>query len=49
VTSAPFVVSEVGEWAVEFVEPRTALEGEGVDVTVATPGGGEAGVDAPGD
>ena len=44
-TSALFVVSEEGYWAEECVEPLTALEREDVDVTVATPSGGEPVVD----
>jgi putative intracellular protease/amidase len=45
VTSALFVVSEEGYWAEECVEPLTTLESAGVDVTVATPSGGEPVVD----
>ncbi|QLD90273.1 DJ-1/PfpI family protein [Natronomonas salina] len=44
-TSALFVVSEEGYWAEECIEPLTTLESEGVDVTVATPSGGEPVVD----
>ena len=44
-TSALFVVSEEGYWAEECVEPLTTLETAGVDVTVATPSGGEPVVD----
>ena len=40
-SSALFVVSEEGYWAEECVEPLTTLETDGVDVTVATPSGGE--------
>ncbi|WP_058365725.1 DJ-1/PfpI family protein [Haloparvum sedimenti] len=37
--SALFVVSEEGYWAEECIEPLSALESAGVDVTVATPSG----------
>ncbi|MFT4885451.1 MAG: putative intracellular protease/amidase [Natronomonas sp.] len=44
-TSALFVVSEEGYWGEECVEPLTTLEDAGVDVTVATPTGGEPVID----
>jgi putative intracellular protease/amidase len=44
-SSALFVVSEAGYWAEECVEPLTTLETDGVDVTVATPSGGQPVVD----
>ena len=44
-TSALFVVSEEGYWGEECVEPLTTLTDAGVDVTVATPTGGEPVVD----
>ena len=44
-TTALFVVSEEGYWGEECVEPLTALEGAGVDVTVATPTGSPPMVD----
>jgi putative intracellular protease/amidase len=43
--SALFVVSEEGYWGEECVEPLTALEDAGVDVTVATPTGSPPVVD----
>jgi putative intracellular protease/amidase len=44
-TSVLFVVSEEGYWGEECVEPLTALDDAGVDVTVATPSGGPAVLD----
>jgi len=44
-TTALFVVSEEGYWGEECVEPLTALEDAGVDVTVATPTGSPPVVD----
>ena len=44
-TSALFVVSEEGYWGEECTEPLTTLTDAGVDVTVATPTGGEPVVD----
>ncbi|WP_276300667.1 type 1 glutamine amidotransferase domain-containing protein [Halorussus lipolyticus] len=37
--SALFVVSEEGYWGEECVEPLQTLDGEGFDITVATPSG----------
>ena len=44
-TTALFVVSEHGYWGEECIEPLTALESAGVDVTVATPTGSPPVVD----
>lgn len=44
-TAALFVVSEEGYWGEECIEPLTALDAAGVDVTVATPTGGKPVVD----
>src|SRR6056297_635308 len=44
-SSALFVVSEEGYWGEECIEPLTTLDGEGFDVTVATPSGGPAVLD----
>jgi putative intracellular protease/amidase len=45
VTAALCVVSEQGYWGEECVEPLSALEAAGVEVDVATPGGGPPVVD----
>ena len=43
--TALFVVSEEGYWGEECIEPLTTLEAAGVEVTVATPTGGDPVVD----
>ncbi|WP_255150484.1 type 1 glutamine amidotransferase domain-containing protein [Halorarius halobius] len=43
--SALFVVSEEGYWGEECIEPLTTLDEAGVDITVATPSGGEPVID----